>query len=60
MVICGSELDAADEQLEPNENAEDDRYGSSTQKCLQVDLRRFGLGKGAFCSRCRWTYSTGS
>lgn len=50
MVICGGELDAADEQLDGaqdqlDEDAENDLYGSSTQKCLRVDLRRFGLGK---------------
>ncbi|KAG2013311.1 hypothetical protein CC2G_010237 [Coprinopsis cinerea AmutBmut pab1-1] len=48
MVICGGELDAADERLggyaSDDEEGEPDPYSSSTQKCLQIDLRRFGLG----------------
>ena len=49
MVICSGELDAADMRLaamdssdEEDEAADD---SSNSLKCLQIDLRRFGLGK---------------
>ncbi|KAH6915112.1 hypothetical protein BKA70DRAFT_1368898 [Coprinopsis sp. MPI-PUGE-AT-0042] len=56
MVICGGELDAADEELDgardqPSDETENGPYGSSTQKCLQVDLRRFGLDKHGLVNR---------
>jgi len=52
MVICSGELDAADQRLEghySSDEEEDDHdsdlfRGSSSYKCLQIDLRRFGLG----------------
>lgn len=57
MVICGQELDAADERMargdvgypedEAFDDADDmdsDSSQGSTLKCLQIDLRRFGLG----------------
>jgi len=51
MVICSGELDAADQRLEghysSDEEEDDDSdlfRGSSSYKCLQIDLRRFGLG----------------
>ena len=51
MVISSGELEAADSQLE-GENISDDESdesddlfsGSDSLKCLQIDLRRFGLG----------------
>lgn len=55
MVICSGELDAADIRLangiEPDDDddseGQDDNtsYLGNTLKCLQVDLRRYGLGK---------------
>lgn len=57
MVICGGELDAADKQLDEaqdqldTQDNEDGLYGPSTQKCLQVDLRRFGLDKHGLVNR---------
>jgi hypothetical protein len=50
MVICGGELDAADRLLEgidssdEEDEADDMCARSSSLKCLQIDLRRFGLG----------------
>jgi hypothetical protein len=47
MVISSGELEAADSQLEGgNESYEHDNLfsGSNSLKCLQIDLRRFGLG----------------
>ena len=50
MVISSGELEAADSQLE-GENSSDESdeldslfSGSDSLKCLQIDLRRFGLG----------------
>jgi hypothetical protein len=53
MVICSGELDAADNRLasgiESDDEDEDQEEGTlylgNSLKCLQVDLRRFGLGK---------------
>lgn len=51
MVICSGELDAADLRLAGVDSSddEDESYDrserSSSLKCLQIDLRRFGLGK---------------
>ncbi|KAJ2927893.1 hypothetical protein H1R20_g9191, partial [Candolleomyces eurysporus] len=58
MVICGGELDAADERLagashpedSDGEEDEDDRQEGSL-KCLQIDLRRFGLDKHGLVNR---------
>ena len=50
MVISSGELEAADSQLEGgNSSDESDEFdnlfsGSDSLKCLQIDLRRFGLG----------------
>ena len=43
MVICGAELDVADD-ISDVEDGLSDLHGS-TLKCLQVDLRQFGLGE---------------
>lgn len=51
MVICGGELDAVDERItrqeDDDEDDEDDEAGgeSGLLKCLQIDLRKFGLGE---------------
>jgi hypothetical protein len=53
MVICSGELDAADDRLangiESDDEDEDQEEGTfylgNVLKCLQIDLRRFGLGK---------------
>lgn len=53
MVICSGELDAADHRLangtesdDEDENQEEGTfYLGNALKCLQIDLRRFGLGK---------------
>ncbi|KAF8686928.1 hypothetical protein AX14_003755 [Amanita brunnescens Koide BX004] len=47
MVICGAELDAADDA---SEDELSDLHGS-TLKCLQVDLRQFGLDKHGLVNR---------
>jgi hypothetical protein len=51
MVISSGELEAADSQLEGGNESDDgsDEFddsfsGSDSLKCLQIDLRRFGLG----------------
>ena len=49
MVICSGELDAADSHLEGDSSDECDEFDdlsskSNSLKCLQIDLRRFGLG----------------
>uniref|UniRef100_A0A0W0GAN8 CASTOR ACT domain-containing protein n=1 Tax=Moniliophthora roreri TaxID=221103 RepID=A0A0W0GAN8_MONRR len=61
MVICGGELDAADQILadggqEPESMEEDDDEesgsdGGSMLKCLQIDLRKFGLDKYGLVNR---------
>ncbi|TFK43752.1 hypothetical protein BDQ12DRAFT_718943 [Crucibulum laeve] len=58
MVICSGELDAADERLNGGEEESDEEYDSddslsqgSTLKCLQIDLRRFGLDKYGLVNR---------
>jgi len=55
MVICSGELDAADnrniqgiESSSDDEGDEDHLDAQGTLKCLQIDLRRFGLGKYMF------------
>ncbi|KAF5393134.1 hypothetical protein D9757_001302 [Collybiopsis confluens] len=62
MVVCGGELEAADERIARQEAGEDDSEilgrdaefiadeaaldtGSGLMKCLQIDLRKFGLDK---------------
>lgn len=49
MIICSGELDAADLRLASMDSSdEEDEAGddsSNSLKCLQIDLRRFGLGK---------------
>ena len=50
MVISSGELEAADSQLEGGNSSDDSDEldnlfsGSDSLKCLQIDLRRFGLG----------------
>lgn len=50
MVICGGELDGADERMARQERGiedpDDDDASNldSTLKCLQIDLRKYGLG----------------
>ncbi|KAJ3493962.1 hypothetical protein NLJ89_g10905 [Agrocybe chaxingu] len=58
MVICGGELDAADYRLEEGlessdeeDEAEDVGPRGSSLKCLQIDLRRFGLDKHGLVNR---------
>jgi hypothetical protein len=45
MVICSGELDAVDSSDTEVIAAEDDEHSSGILKCLQIDLRRFGLGE---------------
>ena len=49
MVICSGELDAADSGYDAGHSSDDEdaeyKNQDKTLKCLQVDLRRFGLGK---------------
>ncbi|KAF8914206.1 hypothetical protein CPB84DRAFT_1840939 [Gymnopilus junonius] len=55
MVICSGELDAADLRLASADSSdEEDEAGddfSHSLKCLQIDLRRFGLDKHGLVSR---------
>ncbi|KII94998.1 hypothetical protein PLICRDRAFT_47989 [Plicaturopsis crispa FD-325 SS-3] len=58
MVICGGELDAVDDRSGPfqspdfsDEEDEDEASQGSTLKCLQIDLRRFGLDKHGLVNR---------
>lgn len=57
MVICGGELDAADRRLEgtdcsdEEDEATDMHTRSTSLKCLQIDLRRFGLDKHGLVNR---------
>ncbi|KAG7097287.1 hypothetical protein E1B28_004652 [Marasmius oreades] len=61
MVICGGELDAADQRVaEGKDHREDEpeldddldhNTGSNMLKCLQVDLRKFGLDKHGLVNR---------
>ncbi|KIL70260.1 hypothetical protein M378DRAFT_183814 [Amanita muscaria Koide BX008] len=48
MVICGAELAAVDEAVDGNEL---DDVHESTLKCLQIDLRQFGLDKYGIVNR---------
>lgn len=47
MVMCSGELDAADASINPADSSDDDEDCDtpSPRKCLQLDLRRFGLSK---------------
>ena len=53
MISCSGELDAADDRdasavqlTSDDDGGDDDDYGpGSTLRCLQIDLRRFGLGE---------------
>ncbi|KIK67786.1 hypothetical protein GYMLUDRAFT_68809 [Collybiopsis luxurians FD-317 M1] len=68
MVVCGGELDAADERLARQEAGEEDEdqsgrdaassaeeaeldAASGLMKCLQIDLRKFGLDKHGLVNR---------
>ncbi|KAH7930671.1 hypothetical protein BV22DRAFT_1101630 [Leucogyrophana mollusca] len=56
MVICSGELDALDAQSsstesESEEDADDCLSQGGTLKCLQIDLRRFGLDKHGLVNR---------
>lgn len=45
MVICSGELDAVDNSDVYASAEQDDEHSSGILKCLQIDLRRFGLGE---------------
>ncbi|KAL1708567.1 hypothetical protein EV121DRAFT_277077 [Schizophyllum commune] len=53
MVLCGGELDAADARAAGQPALEDDNDAddSACLKCLQIDLRRFGLDKHGIINR---------
>jgi len=59
MVICSGELDAADDRMnngiDPSLEDDDEEEGlhvqGGTLKCLQIDLRRFGLDKHGLVNR---------
>jgi len=54
MVICSGELDSADFRLEGRDSYDGDEFESSRShslKCLQIDLRRFGLDKHGLVTR---------
>ncbi|KAF9534684.1 hypothetical protein CPB83DRAFT_754572 [Crepidotus variabilis] len=57
MVICSGELDAADRRLDgletSDEDEDEDRDSdlNGSLKCLQIDLRRFGLDKHGLVNR---------
>ncbi|KAE9409960.1 hypothetical protein BT96DRAFT_953241 [Gymnopus androsaceus JB14] len=63
MVVCGGELDAADERIARQEEEEEFGLDESTSendesggesgllKCLQIDLRKFGLDKHGLVNR---------
>ena len=54
MVICSGELDSADFRLEGRDSYDGDEFESSRShslKCLQIDLRRFGLGMYTSCAQ---------
>jgi len=57
MVICSGELDAADERVKDFDSSDDyddnddATINNSTLKCLQIDLRRFGLDKHGLVNR---------
>jgi hypothetical protein len=44
MVICSGELDAVENPRADVQTDEDDENSEGILKCLQIDLRRFGLG----------------
>jgi hypothetical protein len=61
MMICAGELDALEEQSSSadsdSEEEEDTLSSGGTLKCLQIDLRRFGLGMSSFAiSRILFAY----
>ncbi|PPQ77674.1 hypothetical protein CVT25_011109 [Psilocybe cyanescens] len=59
MVICSGELDAADLRMEEGTDSSDEEdegddtspRSSNSFKCLQIDLRRFGLDKHGLVNR---------
>lgn len=51
MVISSGELDAVDDPIAAENDSDDDGEKSGLVKCLQIDLRRFGLGELCFLSR---------
>ncbi|KAF8812222.1 hypothetical protein BYT27DRAFT_7087613 [Phlegmacium glaucopus] len=54
MVICSGELDAADSRLEGGnsfDECDDLSFRGNSLKCLQIDLRRFGLDKHGLVTR---------
>jgi hypothetical protein len=57
MVICGGELAAADERIangmhpEDSDNEDEGDSDVSMFKCLQLDLRKFGLDKHGLVNR---------
>lgn len=55
MVISRGELDAVDDPATAENDLDDDVEKSGLVKCLQIDLRRFGLGELCHMSRPRCT-----
>jgi hypothetical protein len=60
MVICSGELDSvdkttADDQID--EDDDDDENSDGILKCLQIDLRRFGLGRHRYIFLATWILS---
>ncbi|KAF7981674.1 hypothetical protein HWV62_32220 [Athelia sp. TMB] len=51
MVICSGELDAIDNPALEDEVEESDGISGGLLKCLQIDLRRFGLDKHGLVNR---------
>ncbi|KAF9263711.1 hypothetical protein L218DRAFT_999566 [Marasmius fiardii PR-910] len=57
MVICGGELDAADQRIAEGKDSReeepesDDESDQNMLKCLQLDLRKFGLDKHGLVNR---------
>jgi hypothetical protein len=51
MVICSGELDAVDNSDAYASAEQDDEHSSGILKCLQIDLRRFGLDKHGLVNR---------
>ena len=55
MVISRGELDAVDDPATAENDLDDDGEKSGLVKCLQIDLRRFGLGELCHMSHSRRT-----
>jgi hypothetical protein len=53
MVICSGELDAVANATADFETEENDDNSGGILKCLQIDLRRFGLGEHQYIPSLR-------